>query len=147
MRWLNHILIFLMLFVCFLGGFLTGGDAAPPVKTAAVPGQSQTLGELSKGLSPMQEHKVALDPFYRLQSNGPRVWMERILVTFIIEAPKNILSQDFNNPAFRKMFYELLQSGDPEAAIQAQAVERLKQQVGTNIDPRVKISRSVLIVR
>lgn len=147
MRWLNLTLIFPMFFLCFVGGFLTGGDAAPPAKTAAVPGQSQTLGEMSEGLPPMQEHKIALDPFYRLQSNGSRVWMERILVTFTIEAPKNFLSQDFNNPVFRKMFYELLQSGEPEAIIQAQAVDRLKQQVGSKIDPAVQISRSVLIVR
>ena len=95
----------------------------------------------------MQEHQIALAPFYRLQSYGSKAWIERILVTFTMAAPKNCLKYDFNDPTFRKMFFELLQSGEPEATIQAQAVAHLKRQVGMQIAPAVQISRSVLIVR
>jgi len=145
MRWLNHVLILCIFFLGSVMGFPLKGNAAPPAKDLAV--QEPSSADLPEGQPPMQEHKLALDPFYRLQSNGSRVWMERILVIFTLTAPQNNLQHDVNKPTFRKMVYELLQSGEPEATIQAQAVDRLKRQVGTEIDPAVQISRSVLIVR
>lgn len=146
MRVMNHLLIFPLLLICSVA-FCTRAEAAPTGKAVAVKGESQAPGETPGGSPPMQEHKIALAPFYRLQSNGSNVWVERTLVTLNITAPRNCLQQDFDNPTFRKMFYELLQSGEPEATIQAQAVNHVKRQGGMKDDPAVQISRSILIVR
>jgi hypothetical protein len=145
MRLLNHILIYLLFFLCSVG-FSPWVDAAPPGKTA-VGEESQTPGETAAGPSPIQEHHIALPPFYYLQSNGSQVWVERILVTFTMAAPQNGFKHDLDSPTFRKLFYELLQSGESDATIQAQAVTHLKGQGEMQVDPAVQISRSVLIVR
>ena len=115
--------------------------------TVVTAGETQTLGKMPEGPPPIQEHKIALAPFYRLRSNGSKTWMERILVTFTVAAPKDRLHRDIDNPTFRKIFYELLLSGEPEATIRAQAVDHLQKQVGMKVDPAVEISRSFLIVR
>jgi hypothetical protein len=96
---------------------------------------------------PIQEQKIVLYPFFRLQKKGSKAWVERILVTFRMAVPKDSLTYDFNNPSFRKMLYDLLQSGEPETTIQAQAVASLNRQLEKNIDATAQISRSVIIVR
>lgn len=143
---LNYLLICLLLFIFSLGS-PAKMDAAPTGRAVAIPEEKQAPKEMPEGHPPLQEQRITLAPFYCLQSNSSRVWMERILVTFTLAEPKKCLQHDLDNPTFRKLFYELLQSGEPEAIIQAQALDQVKRQVGIKVDPLVQISRSVLIVR
>ena len=135
MRILNHILICLILFICsvVLASRLDGATRAP--------------AEIPDGPSPIQQQEITVSPFFCLQSNGAKVWVERILVTFMVAAPKNCLPDSFDNPTLRKMIYDLLQSGETAATIQTQAVAQVQRQMGMKVRPRIQISRSVLIVR
>ncbi len=144
----SHIVIFIALI--FLGtcwGFDISANAAFKEKVAgpleAVEGQK----EIPKATPPLQEQKVVLHPFFRLQKKDSKAWVERILVTFFVSVPQGSLAYDFNNPTFRKALYDLLQSEEPETNIQAQAVATLNHQLEKNIDATVQISRSVIIVR
>ena len=135
MRILNHTLIFLILFTSSMG-FSSNLDAA-----------TRAHAEIPDGPALIQEQKINVSPFFRLQSNGSKVWVERILVTFMVAAPQNVLPDSFNNPTLRKMIYDLLQSGEPAATIQTQAGAHVQRQTGMKVRPSVQISRSVLIVR
>jgi hypothetical protein len=73
--------------------------------------------------------------------------VERIIVTLVMAVPMNSLKHDLNSPTFRKIFYSLLQSGEPETTIKAQAIGSLNRHVGLKTDATVQISHSVLIVR
>lgn len=146
MRSFNYIVICMVFFICSVG-FNTRLGATPKEKAVAAKEEAQSQSNIHYGTPPIQEQKIALNPFFRLQSNGSKVWVERILVTFTMALPKNHLEYDFDSPTFRKMFYDLFQSGELETNIQAQAVAELKRQVGMNVKPAVEISRSVLIMR
>ena len=146
MRSFNYIVICMVFFICSVG-FNTRLGATPKEKAVAAKEEAQSQSKIHYGTPPIQEQKIALNPFFRLQSNGSKVWVERILVTFTMASPKNHLEYDFDSPTFRKMFYDLFQSGELETNIQAQAVAELKRQVGMNVKPAVEISRSVLIMR
>ena len=146
MRSFNYILICMIIFICSVG-FNTRLGATSNEKARAAKDEAQSQGAIHDKTPPIQEQKIALPPFFRLQSNGSKVWVERILVTFTMALPKNHLEYDFDNPTFRNMFYDLFQLGELETNIQAQAVAELKRQVGMNVKPAVEISRSVLIMR
>jgi hypothetical protein len=137
--------------VLFFGGLLrvlsAEAYAAPEEKTLAPRGAVQVTGETLAGTPPIQEQVVVLDPFFLIRKKGAKVWVERILVTIALAMPKNTFNHDLNSPAFRKIFYELLQSGEPETAIQAQAVAGVHRQMGMAVDARVHLSRDILIVR
>ena len=135
MRILNHILICLMLFLGSVG-FTAGLDAA-----------TRAHVEIPDGSPPIQKQKITVSPFFHLHSNGPKAWVERILVTFMVTEPKTCPPDDLDNPTLRKMIYELLQSGQPSTTIQTQVSAYVQRQMGMKVRPSVQISRSVLIVR
>ena len=145
MRILNHIFIWSILFICSMG-LASRLDAAAKEK-AVTANDAIPAAEIPDGSAPVQEQKLVISPFFRLQSNGSKVWVERILVTFMVAAPKNCLPDNLDNPALRKMIYDLLQLGELETTIQTQALAHVQRQTGMNVRPTVKISRSVLIVR
>lgn len=145
MRLFTHVLICL-LFIAYSMVLPTRIYAAPAEKTAIPEGESRVSMEMPEGPPPIPERRIALAPFYLFQSKGSKVWMERILVNFSLAAPANRLKHDFDNPTFRKKLYELLRSGEPEAAIQTESLAHLQRQVGEEIEPTVQVSRSVLIV-
>jgi hypothetical protein len=122
-------------------------NAAINEKAAGASETVQSQKEIPEGTPPIQEQKIVLHPFFRLQKKGSRAWVERIFVTFLMAVPKDSLTYDFNNPTFRRMLYDLLQSGEPETTIQAKAVAGLNHQLEMNIDATAQISRSVIIVR
>jgi hypothetical protein len=138
--------IALILFGAFWG-FDTSANAALGEKAVGALETVAGQQKITEGTPPIQEQMVVLYPFFRLQKKGDKVWVERILVTFLMTVPKDSLAYDFNNPSFRKMLYDLLQSGEPETTIQAQAVASLHRQLEKNIDATAHISRSVIIVR
>lgn len=142
----TNILIFLICLGILLG-FTTSADPARKAKTAVPPKEVQVRGKTPDGSPPIQEQKIILDPFFRLRRNGSRVWVERIIVTLVMAVPKNSLQDDFNSPTLRKKIYSLLQTGEPETTIEAQALSYLNRQVGVKTNAAVQISRSVLIVR
>jgi len=146
MRLFTHVLICL-LFIQYSVCLPTRVNAEPAEKAAVANGESRVAEEMPEGPPLIPERRVALAPFYLLQSKGSKVWMERILVNFSLAAPANRLKHDLDNPTFRKKLYELLRSGEPEATIQTEAVAHLRRQVGEEIDPTVQVNRSVLIVR
>lgn len=146
MRLFKHTLIYLTLLLCSVSVYSKVG-AAPHEKAVALREVTRAQAEIPDGLPPIQEQEIALTPFFRLQSNGSKVWIERILVTFMVAVPKNCIKDNFDNPTFRKMIYDLLQLGEKGATIQTQAVAHLKRQEGMKVDPTVQISRSVLIER
>ncbi len=121
-------------------------NAAFQEKAAEALETVQSQKEIQDGTPPIQEQKIILHPFFRLQKKGSKAWVERILVTFLMAVPKDSLTYDFNNPTFRKMLYDLLQSGESETTIQAKAVASLNRQLQKNIDTTAHISRSVIIV-
>jgi hypothetical protein len=128
-------------------GFDISAKAALQEKGGGATETVQCQKNITDGTPPIQEQKIVLYPFFRLQKKDSKAWVERILVTFLVAVPKDSLTYDFNNPSFRKILYDLLQSGEPETAIQAQAVASLNRQFGKNIDATAQISRSVIIVR
>jgi hypothetical protein len=145
MRSLGIILISLI----FLGIFSFFDISAKASVKGEVAGALESVNgkkEIPQGTPPIQEQKIVLHPFFRLQKKDSKAWVERILVTFLIAVPKDSLTYDFNNPTFRKILYDLLQSGEPEDTIQAQAVATLNHQLEKNIDATAQISRSVSIV-
>ncbi|MEJ2069966.1 MAG: hypothetical protein P8X65_12240 [Syntrophobacterales bacterium] len=146
MRILNHILICIILFICSVG-FVSRLDAATKERTTAVSSATGALAEIPDGPPLIQEQKITISPFFRLHSNGSKVWVERLLVTFMVAAPKNCLPDNLDNPTLRKTIYDLLQSGETAATIQTQAVTHVQRQTGMKLRPTVQISRSVLIVR
>ncbi len=145
MRLVRSLLIF-FLFWGLIGVFDTRADTPTEEKTAGELGAAWVHKKIVDAPPPIQEQEIALNPFFRLQKKGSKVWVERIILTFIMAVPKNSLQHDLNNPTLRKMFYDLLQSGESESTIQAQAAAGLNRHLGRNIDAAVQISRSILIV-
>jgi hypothetical protein len=129
------------------GGFDIIANAAFKEKAPGSLETGSSQMEISGGTPPIQELKIVLHPFLRLQKKGAKVWVERILVTFLMAIPKDSLHYDFDNSVFRKMLYDLLQSGEPETTIQAKAVAGLHRQLEMDVDAAAQISRSVIIVR
>lgn len=142
----NYVLIYIILLICSVG-LCTRVDATPNDKGMIASGATRAQVEVPDVSHLIQEHKITLSPFYLIQRNGSNVWVERILVTFTAALQNNSLKYDFDNPTFRKVFYNLMQSGESETIIQAQSVAELKRQIGMNVDPNVQISRSVLVMR
>jgi hypothetical protein len=138
----------MLIILIFLGAF-SGFDnvnAAPKEKNAGVLESVEGKKEVQEGTLPVCEQKIILHPFFRLQKKDSKAWIERILVTFLLTVPEGSLTYDFNNPHFRKILYEVLQSGEPEADIQGQAVATLNRQLEKRVDAIAQISRSVIIV-
>ena len=146
MRSVSIIFIALILFGTFWGADISA-NAALPEKVEGAIETVQGKQQFTEGTPPVQEQQIVLYPFFRLWEKGSKAWVERILVSFRIAVPQDSLTFDFNNPSFRKILYDLLQSGEPETTIQAQAVASLKRQLDKHIDAIAQISRSVIIVR
>jgi hypothetical protein len=145
MRSLSLIFIALI-FLGTFSGFDSRANAAPKEKVAGVLESVEGKKEIQESIPPIYEQKIILHPFFRLQKKDSKAWIERILVTFLTAVPQGSLTYDFNNPNFRKILYDLLQSAEPEANIQAQAVATLNRQLEKKIDATAQISRSVIIV-
>jgi hypothetical protein len=144
----SHSIIFIALLLFTASwGFDISAHAALQEKIGGATETVQGQQKIADGIPPIQEQRIVLYPFFRLQKKDSKAWVERILVTFLVAVPKDSLTYDFNNPNFRKMLYDLLQSGEPETIIQAQAVASLNRQLGKNIDATAQISRAVIIVR
>jgi len=140
------IILITLIFLGTFSGFDSSANAAFKEKVAGTRESVEGKKEIQEGVPPIYEQKIILHPFFRLQKKDSKAWIERILVTFLMAAPKDSLTYDFNNPTFRKILYDLLQSGEPEAKIQAQAVATLNRQLEKKIDATAQISRSVIIV-
>jgi hypothetical protein len=145
MRSHSTILIVLIFLVTF-SGFDISAHAALKEKVGGAPDTVEAQKKIQGGQPPIEEQKIVLHPFFRLQKKDSKAWVERILVTFLTAVPKDSLTYDFNNPTFRKILYDLLQSEESEANIQAQAVATLNRQLDKKIDATAQISRSVIIV-
>ena len=139
---LNNIIFVFLIFLGAFGAFSVSANATP-----RVPESTQGQEEIAHGVPSNQEQKIVLSPFFRLQKRDSNVWIERILVTFLMARPLDGLKYDLNNPAFRKAIYDLLQSEELGRAIESQAMNALNRQLGMNVDATVQISRSVIIVR
>jgi hypothetical protein len=144
---LNSLIVILLIFSGAFCGFAISANAAPQEKVAGAQRVLQGQREITDKGPLDQEKKIILYPFFQTQRKDSKIWMERIIVTFLMSMPKDCLKYDLNSPAFRKMLYDLLQSEAPETAIQSQALASLSQQLGMNVDATVQISRSVIIVR
>jgi hypothetical protein len=143
----SHSLILIaLIFLGAFSGFDGRANAAPKEKVAGALESVEGKKEIQEGTPPLCEQKIMLHPFFRLQKKDSKAWIERILVTFLMAVPKDSLTYDFNNPNFRKILYDLLQSGETEANIQARAVATLNHQLEKKIDATAQISRSVIIV-
>ena len=143
----HSIIVMSLIFLGAIWSFPISAYATPKEKIAGaqevMKGQKGTTDEVPSD----KEHMMVLSPFFQLQKKDSKVWIERIIVTFLMTMPKDCHKHDLNSPTFRKMFYDLLQSEKPETAIQSQAVVSLSRELGMNIDATVQISRSVIIVR
>ncbi len=139
---LKNVTFFLLIFIGVLVGVTVSANATPGAHEL-VQGQKEITNAVSSG----QEQEIALSPFFLLRRKDSKVWIERIIVTFLMAPPKDYLKNDLNNPAFRKILYDLLQSEEPETVIQSQAMAGLNRQLGKNVAANVRISRSVIIVR
>jgi hypothetical protein len=142
----HSIILIALIFLGTFAGFDGRVNAAPKEKVPAALESVEGKKEVQGGMPPIYEQKIILHPFFRLQKKDSKAWIERILVTFLTAVPQGSLTYDFNNPNFRKILYDLLQSAEPEANIQAQAVATLNRQLEKKIDASAQISRSVIIV-
>jgi hypothetical protein len=142
----HSIILIALIFLGTFAGFDGRVNAAPKEKVPAALESVEGKKEVQGGMPPIYEQKIILHPFFRLQKKDSKAWIERILVTFLMSAPKDSLTYDFNNPTFRKILYDLLQAGEPENNIKAQAVAMLNRQLEKKIDATAQISRSVIIV-
>ena len=144
-----HLKKLMILLVILVGTFcgLASSAAVPPKATIGVEGPAVVQGpkKIPDGLPPLEEHRVDLAPFFLLQQKGPHVWLERVIVRFMMAAPKDSL-KDVHSPNFRKIIYELLHSGKPAAQVQEKAVAGLNRQLNMNLEATVQVSRSVIIV-
>ncbi len=126
MRPPNTIIVFLIaLGACW--SLVAGASAALQEKGAEVQKQAQgqkviTADSLDK------EKQLVLPPFFQPQKKDSRIWIERIIITFLMAMPKDLLKYDFNNPTFRKMLYDMLQSEEPDTAIKFQVLSSLNKQ-------------------
>jgi hypothetical protein len=140
----------LMILLGILVGAFCGlaSSAAVPPKAATGVDVPEVVHGAKKILDgpppPLEEHRVDLAPFFLLQQKGPYVWLERVIVRFMMAAPKDAL-KDMHSPKFRKIIYELLHSGKPAALVQEQAVAGLNRQLNMNLEATVQVSRSVII--
>jgi len=139
---LNNIIFVFLIFLGGFGAFSVSANATPGVLESA-----QGQKEIAHGVPSNQAQKIVLSPFFRLQKRDSKVWIERILVTFLMARPLDCLKYDLNNPAFRKAIDDLLQSEELGRAIESQAMNALNRQLGMNVNATVQISRSVIIVR
>jgi len=142
----HSIILITLIFLGTFSGFESRANAAHREKVAGAIESVEGKKEVQESVPPIYEQKIILHPFFRLQKKDSKAWIERILVTFLMTVPKGSLSYDFNNPNFRKILYDLLQSGEPEADIQTQAVATLNRHLEKKIDATAQISRSVIIV-
>jgi hypothetical protein len=140
------IILISLIFLGTFSSFDISAEAALKEKVAGALDTAEGQKEIPQITPPIQAQKIVLQPFFRLRKKDSKAWVERILVTFLMAVPKDSLTYDFNNPTFRKILYDLLQSGEPEDAIQVQAVATLNRQLEKNIDATAEISRSVIIV-
>jgi hypothetical protein len=142
----HSIILITLIFLGTFSGIDSNANAALKEKVAGALDSVQGQKEIPEGRPPIQEQKIVLQPFFRLQNKDSKAWVERILVTFLMTVPKDSLTYDFNKPTFRKILYDLLRSEEPEPNIQAQAVATLNRQLEKKIDATAQISRSVIIV-
>jgi len=142
--------ILMLMPLVFLGALWSSArcdDATPKERIAG----TQEVVQGQKGITDVvpsnKDQMVVLSPFYQLRRKDSKVWLERIIVTFLMEMPKDCLKYDFNSPTFRKGLYDLLQSENPKTAIQSQVLASLSRELGVNVEATMQISRSVIIVR
>ena len=140
------ILVFLIALGAFWS-FAAVANAVLPEKGAEVQKQSQGPKAIPADSSLDKEKKIVLPPFFQPQKKDSRMWVERIIITFLMAMPKDLLKYDFNNPTFRKMLYDMLLSEEPDTAIKSQVLSSLNKQLGINVDATIQISRSTIIVR
>jgi hypothetical protein len=87
----------------------------PPLKQRCpTQGAAQVIQTMADGTPPMQEQVTVLDPFFLIRQKDAKVWVERIIVTLALTTPKPTVKHDLNGPMFRKIVYDLVQSGKPE---------------------------------
>jgi hypothetical protein len=142
---LNNIWIYLvLLWIASLFGINV--HAAPNEKVAIVQESVHYPKESNHTVPLNKDQEIVLSPFFQLQNKGSIIGIERTIVTLLMKMPKDSVKYDFNSPTFRKMFYDLLQSGRPEYDIQSQALANLTRQLGFTIDAAVQVSRSFIIV-
>ncbi len=137
-------------FLIILGAFIVfsgKGTAALDEKPDELPRNLQTQSERPSPPRNMEWQDVTLEPFFLFQGEGPRAWVERIIVTFQVAVERNGRNIDVTDPNIRKAFYDLLRSGQPETAIKCQALASLNRQAKMEAVAAMKISKSILIVR
>lgn len=145
--WVTSMILILLILSGTVGGLAISAKAAHGESGAGVPARVQDQGETLAGSPPIQEQKIVLPPFFRLQRKDSTAWVERIIVTFTMALPQDSLKHDLNSPTFRKLVYDLLLSGESEPDIQARALAGLERQLGIDVDAAVQVTRSVMIVR
>jgi hypothetical protein len=142
---LNNILISLVLLGMFSLFGITA-NAAPKEQVADAQELVQGPKEIRNDVPLNREERIVLSPFFQLRRKGSKIGIERIIVTLLMAMPTDCVKYDFNNPTFRKMFYDLLQSEKQESYIQSQFVANLSRQLKLDIDAAVQVSRSFIIV-
>ena len=140
------ILVFLITLGAFWN-FAAVAEAVPQEKGAEVQKQARGLKATTEDSSLDKDKKIVLPPFFQPQKKDSRMWIERIIITFLMAMPKDLPKYDFNSPTLRKMLYDMLLSEEPDTAIKSQVLSSLNKQLGINIDATIQISRSTIIVR
>jgi hypothetical protein len=88
---------------------------------------------------------MTLEPFYLIQEQGDKVWIERVIMTFKLDQSQKV-SIDPDHPKQRSMLFDILASESEPDALPAKVQTAINQALGIPAISSVHLSRSFLLL-
>ncbi|MDI6852509.1 MAG: hypothetical protein QME75_02740 [Deltaproteobacteria bacterium] len=87
---------------------------------------------------------VTLEPFYLIQEQGEKVWIERVIMTFMLDHSQK-LSIYAGHPEQRSMLFDILASESDQDCLPAKVKAAMNKALGIPVISSVHLSRSFLL--
>jgi hypothetical protein len=87
---------------------------------------------------------IALEPFYLIEEKGPKMWIERVIVTLEVGQIR-LSATEFNKPEQRSRIFDILVAEPEKGPVPSMVKEALNQTLGEASVSSVQLSRSFLL--
>lgn len=121
---------------------ITGGEAGNSENT---PSRELLVAKAPGSPPPTSPHqRITLAPFYLIQEQGAKAWIERVIVTVEVDHSRQEAAA-FNHPLQRSRLFEILISESERGALPAKVQAALNQILGEPAVLSVHLSQSYLL--
>lgn len=131
-----------LLLAIFLAAVLGVMHAGAPAYAHS--GKSAEADQTGGRVMAAKRQVMTLEPFYLIQEQGNKVWIERVIMTLKLEHSQKI-SIDPDHPKQRSMLFEILASESEPGALPAKLQAAMNQALGVPVISSVHLSRSFLL--